>query len=114
MMEALSSSITSILTRATGVTSQKMAFFRSMVNLALSKHAIWCIIWYSSLHSKETAICTGNENFYRQAHKIKLLSWLAIDILINVLNLPVALGPGVYSASNRNEYQKHKNNVSGE
>jgi hypothetical protein len=25
-----------------------------------------------------------------------------------------ALGPGVYSASNRNEYQKHKNNVSGE
>jgi hypothetical protein len=23
------------------------------------------------------------------------------------------IGPGVYSASNRNEYQKHKNNVSG-
>jgi hypothetical protein len=31
-----------------------------------------------------------------------------------VIILPVALGPGVYSASNRNEYQKHKNNVSGE
>jgi hypothetical protein len=30
------------------------------------------------------------------------------------LTLPVALGPGVYSASNRNEYQKHKNNVTGE
>jgi hypothetical protein len=31
------------------------------------------------------------------------------------LNLPGALGPGVYSASNRNEYRKHKNNnVSGE
>jgi hypothetical protein len=29
-------------------------------------------------------------------------------------DLPAALGPGVYSASNRNEYQKHKNNVSGE
>jgi hypothetical protein len=29
--------------------------------------------------------------------------------------LPAALGPGVYSASNRNEYQKHKNNnVCGE
>jgi hypothetical protein len=25
-----------------------------------------------------------------------------------------ALGPGVYSASNRNEYQRQKNNVSGE
>jgi hypothetical protein len=28
--------------------------------------------------------------------------------------LPAALGPGVHSASNRNEYQKQKNNVSGE
>jgi hypothetical protein len=28
--------------------------------------------------------------------------------------LPAALGPGVYSASNRNEYQKQNNNVSGE
>jgi hypothetical protein len=27
--------------------------------------------------------------------------------------LPSALGPGVYSASNRNEYQKQKNNISG-
>jgi hypothetical protein len=25
-----------------------------------------------------------------------------------------ALGPGIYSASNRNEYQQHKNYVSGE
>jgi hypothetical protein len=30
------------------------------------------------------------------------------------LNLLAALGPGVYSASNRNEYQKQKNDVSGE
>jgi hypothetical protein len=30
------------------------------------------------------------------------------------LILLAALGPGVYSASNRNEYQKQKNNVSGE
>jgi hypothetical protein len=31
------------------------------------------------------------------------------------LILPAALGLGVYSASNTNEYQKHKNNnVSGE
>jgi hypothetical protein len=36
-------------------------------------------------------------------------------ILILCAILPAALGPGVYSASNRNEYQKHKNNnVSGE
>jgi hypothetical protein len=30
------------------------------------------------------------------------------------LIIPAALGPGVYSASNRSEYQKQKNNVSGE
>jgi hypothetical protein len=30
------------------------------------------------------------------------------------LMLPAALGPGVYSASIRNEYQKQKNNVFGE
>jgi hypothetical protein len=30
------------------------------------------------------------------------------------LILLTALGPGVYSASNRNECQKQKNNVSGE
>jgi hypothetical protein len=30
------------------------------------------------------------------------------------LILPAALGPGLHSASNRNEYQKQKNNVSGE
>jgi hypothetical protein len=36
------------------------------------------------------------------------------DFLSIYLILPAALGPGVYSASNRNEYQKHKINVSGE
>jgi hypothetical protein len=30
------------------------------------------------------------------------------------LILPAALGPGVFSASNRNEYKKQRNNVSGE
>jgi hypothetical protein len=29
------------------------------------------------------------------------------------LILPVALGPDIYSATSRNEYQKQKNNVSG-
>jgi hypothetical protein len=30
------------------------------------------------------------------------------------LILPAALGPGVLLSSNRNEYEKQKNNVSGE
>jgi hypothetical protein len=36
--------------------------------------------------------------------------WIFLIYLI----LPAALGPGVYSASNRNEYQKQKNYVLGE
>jgi hypothetical protein len=38
------------------------------------------------------------------------MRWINFSIC---LILPTALGPGVYSASNRNEYQKQKNNVSG-
>jgi hypothetical protein len=30
------------------------------------------------------------------------------------LILPATLGPGIYSVSNRNYYQKHTNNLSGE
>jgi hypothetical protein len=37
-----------------------------------------------------------------------------MDFISIYLFLPAALGPGVYSASNRNKYQKQKNNVSGE
>jgi hypothetical protein len=33
---------------------------------------------------------------------------------LNVPNPSTALGPGVYSASKRNEYQKHKNNTVSE
>jgi hypothetical protein len=32
----------------------------------------------------------------------------------SIFLLPAALDPGVHSASNRNEYQKQRNNVSGE
>jgi hypothetical protein len=35
------------------------------------------------------------------------------DVVIYLI-LPAVLGSGVYSASNRNEYQKQKNNVCGE
>jgi hypothetical protein len=35
-------------------------------------------------------------------------------IVLFYLIIPAALGPGVYSASDRNEYQKQLNNVSGE
>jgi hypothetical protein len=36
-----------------------------------------------------------------------------ISFLIYLI-LPAAIGSGVYSGSNRNEYQKQKTNVSGE
>jgi hypothetical protein len=36
------------------------------------------------------------------------------EFFLIYLILQAALGPGVHSASNRNEYYKQKNNVSGE
>jgi hypothetical protein len=37
------------------------------------------------------------------------------ELIFSIYLIPLAaLGPGVYSASNRNQYQKQKNNVSGE
>jgi hypothetical protein len=48
--------------------------------------------------------------------KISVTSWKVAGSrpnevnFFNLLILPAVLGPGVHSASNRNEYQKHKNN----
>jgi hypothetical protein len=50
-------------------------------------------------------------SFARAVNRRVILLSLAIHISV----LPTALGPGDYSASNRNEYENHKNNnVSGE
>jgi hypothetical protein len=40
---------------------------------------------------------------------IKSMHFFSIYVILSA-----ALGPGVHSASNRNEYQKQKSNVSGE
>jgi hypothetical protein len=45
---------------------------------------------------------------YRRYNSIMLHEAISIYLILSA-----ALGPGVYSASNRNEYQKQKNNVSG-
>jgi hypothetical protein len=52
----------------------------------------------------DVGLSTGN--FPREVIKNEFLSIYLI--------LPAALGPGVYSASNRNEYEKQRNNVFGE
>jgi hypothetical protein len=45
--------------------------------------------------------------------QLNIFAEIIFFFLIYVILL-AALGPGVYWASNRNEYQKHKDNVSGE
>jgi hypothetical protein len=78
-----------------GVISQKTAFFIAIA-VQTSNLTIW--IQFHTLISRGR----GFETRWGE--------WFLSSYLI----LPVALGTGVYSASNRNEYQKHKNNVSGE
>jgi hypothetical protein len=49
---------------------------------------------------------------YATSWKVAGLSpYEVIKFLSIYLILPAALGPGVYSASNRNEYQKQKSNA---
>jgi hypothetical protein len=45
-----------------------------------------------------------------------ILAQILLDkiYIAQILYLLAVLGPGVYSASNRNEYQKQKNYISGE
>jgi hypothetical protein len=45
---------------------------------------------------------------------VKALCYKPEGEFLNLLNLSAALGLGVHPASNRNEYQYQKNNVSGE
>jgi hypothetical protein len=55
----------------------------------------------------------GLHGFYRDSFTFLKIQFFITNVLKK--ELPAALGPGVDSASNRNEYQKRKNNnVSGE
>jgi hypothetical protein len=53
------------------------------------------------------------ELFYKPEGRGFETRWGELFLSIYLIIL-AALGSGVYSASNRNEYQKHKINVSGE
>jgi hypothetical protein len=71
---------------------------------------------HSSDHHEMLRVC-GSVVIETLSHKpegcgfqTQLGEWIFSIYLI----LPAALTPGVYSASNRNEYHKENNNVSGE
>jgi hypothetical protein len=54
------------------------------------------------------------ENKYATSRKVADSIPAEVNEIFSVyLILPAELGPGVHSASNRNEYQKQKNNVYG-
>jgi hypothetical protein len=53
-------------------------------------------------------------NIGRHYATSRKVAGLSPNTIIENFNSPIALDPGVYSASNRNYYQKQKSNVSGE
>jgi hypothetical protein len=64
---------------------------------------------------KQTRHFRCSQNYLSCLATTDFPSSFVVEILNNLPNPSVRIGPGVYSASNRNEYQKHKNNnVSGE
>jgi hypothetical protein len=55
------------------------------------------------------SLCYKTEGRGFETHEVHFFS---IYVILPIyLILPATLGPGVYSASNRNEYQKQENNV---
>jgi hypothetical protein len=70
-------------------------------------------------HVETRAVATSNGTRILQpgtmlpAGKSRVLFQMSLDFSIDLI-VPGELGPGVHSASNRNEYQKQKNNVSRE
>jgi hypothetical protein len=53
-------------------------------------------------------------NPFSHIRDLELLGWRGSISIVTIVQLPATLGPEVCSASNRNEYQKQKNNISGE
>jgi hypothetical protein len=57
------------------------------------------------------SVLWGERSSYKpEGRDSRPMKWIFSICLV----LPAALGPGIYSASNRNEYQKQKHNVFGE
>jgi hypothetical protein len=65
---------------------------------------LWSCGAFGSIVVKALCYKQGGRRFQTQLGKLMFLIYLI---------LPAALGPRVYLASNRNEYQKHKNYISG-
>jgi hypothetical protein len=77
-------------------------------------------MWESVIGLQNNMFWLGKDNYlvvkalcYKTESRGFETQWGEWFLLIYLI-LPAALDPGVYSVSNRNEHQKHKNNVSGE
>jgi pantothenate kinase len=69
------------------------------------------------LGGKQKTVCSENhvKNINSISANVEVDNVKYVLLLLTKQILPAELGPEVYSASSRNEYQKHKNNnVSGE
>jgi ABC-type lipoprotein release transport system permease subunit len=99
---------------------------KEIIHVYCNNHMKRCrgIIQLNFFYLRENLASDWERVKKKKQHTVNLYNTIIIVIIIIIIDevnfsiyliLPAAPGPGFYPASNRNEYQKHKNdNVSGE
>jgi hypothetical protein len=90
--------------------------FRKLLRICFRSYSCWhsCNYTYISEGCYTPSGSLVVKSLCLQARRSRVqdpMRWMHFSVY---LILPVEIGPGLYSAHNRNEYQKQKNNVSGE
>jgi hypothetical protein len=128
-------------TEKNGTTMSAASWFGSLSVTLIPSYTFWgslrcgyevfCILGYISVYSLESQANFRRNILYLPPASRWILAWLNLrlwrwkrhfpprgrltstDFTMNIPEdiLLAALGPGVYSASNRNEYEKHKNTI---
>jgi hypothetical protein len=105
------------ITEATTMTTLNQVFSVGLTNF-IGASSVFCVERSLACYIQPLSKCQSKDNGWG-ARQRSATNRQVVDSRLDEVNvffsmylfLPAAVGPGVYLASNRNEYQKQKNNV---